>query len=409
MGTDKYVCNRCVLDEALSAIILDEGEERGCDYCEATPTGSDLRGLSIRALADRIYHQILWEYSDVDSEMVSYDNEEGCYYCETYTTYELLTDQVGLEAEEDVIDDIVDALPDLTWCKKRFRPADLTDALTSGWQVFVDLVKHHVRYLFFYDPADRLSHHDPFQYPEGFGVTYDAEEGVPPGQILAALGAIVARANLIRTLGAGTVVFRARVHAAHEHFSTAAELGPPARDKAVRSNRMSPAGIVMFYGAFDRDTAIRETFQPDREGAGNKVVSVAQFRCRRLLTVLDLTNLPSPPSFFADREMRHGICFLREFMEDFVKPVARDEMEHVEYVPTQIVTEYFRYQFRLEGGASLDGIIYPSSRNGQAACVLFFESSDCGGKTGISTKEPVLELLSEATERIQGEALIERS
>lgn len=406
MVSEKYVCNRCVADEALSALITDEGEERGCDYCDRTPTAPDLRSLSIRALAEHIQDQILWEYSDVDSEMISYDNEEGRYDCETYTTYELLTDAVGLEAEEGVIDGIVDALPDLTWCKKRFSRADLRDALRLGWQSFVDLVKHHIRYLF-YDPADQLLDHDSLPHPEALGVAYHAEEGVSPERILDALGAIVARANLIRTMDAGTLVFRARVHGADEHPSSAAELGPPRRGKASRSNRMSPAGIVMFYGAFDRDTAIQETFLPNHEGAGDKVVSVAQFRCQKPLTVLDLTNLPSPPSFFADREMHHGIRFLHEFEEDLVKPIARDGMEHVEYVPTQIVTEYFRHRFRLEGDGALDGIIYRSSRSGRPACVLFFDSSDCGGETWPLTKEPVLQLQLSAIERIRGELLIE--
>jgi hypothetical protein len=302
MSTYKKACNRCVSDEGLSAFILDEGEEGGCDYCGRTTPAADIRTLRIQAIANCIHDRLAGEYSDVDSEMVSYDNEEGHYYCETYTTHALLAEVVGLEAEDEVIDDIVDVLPDLTWCKKRLNRADLTDALRSGWQVFVDVVKHHIRYLF-YDPIDQLPDLDSPPHPQAFGVVYKAEEGVPPERILDAVGAIVARANLIRTMDAGTILFRARVHDVVEHPSSAAELGPPPRDKASQSNRMSPAGIVMFYGGFDRITAIRETFLPDRERAAEKVVSIAQFRSRKPLTVLDLTNLPSPPSFFADREM----------------------------------------------------------------------------------------------------------
>ncbi|MEX2262024.1 MAG: HEPN-associated N-terminal domain-containing protein [Bryobacteraceae bacterium] len=406
MTADKYVCNKCVLDKALSALILEEGEEHPCDYCGETPT--DLRCLTINRLAQHIYDNILREYSDVDSEMVSYDNEEGCYYSDTYTTLELLTDEVEFEADEMIIDDMVDALPNLTWCKKRFGPADLTAALRAGWQVFVDLVKHHNRYLFD-DHANPAPDRNPFPPSEAFGVTYDADEGVPPARILDALGAIVPKANLITTIDAGTVLFRARVHATDEHPSTPAELGPPPREKAYQSNRMSPAGIVMFYGAFDRETAIAETFHRGREGAEEKVISVAQFRCQKPLTVLDLTDLPSPPSFFVDREIRHGIRFLHMFEEDFVKPVARDGMEHVEYVPTQIVTEYFRHRFRTGSGESLDGIVYRSSQNERRACVFFFDSSSCGGETGFSRADPVLQLQESATERIGGEQLIKGS
>ena len=167
---------------------------------------------------------------------------------------------------------------------------------------------------------------------------------------------------------------------------------------------MSPAGIVMFYGAFDSETAIWETFQPNREHATNKVVSVAQFRSNRPLTVLDLTNLPSRPSFFGDYEMHHAISFLWDFNQDLTKPIARDGMEHLDYVPTQIVSEYFRHRFETEGGSLLDGIVYLSSKTSSPACVLFFDQYDCGGVASATT--PALQLLEDATKRLLGSELI---
>ena len=160
----------------------------------------------------------------------------------------------------------------------------------------------------------------------------------------------------------------------------------------------------MFYAAFDSETAIRETFQPDRDGAGEKVVSVAQFKVNRPLRVLDLTNLPLPPSFFGDFEMHHGIGFLWDFERDFTKPVARDGLEHIEYLPTQIVTEYFRHNFREEIDALLDGIVYKSSqKGGGVACALFFDGTDCG-----TTTNARFQLLESGTERIPGAELIKR-
>jgi hypothetical protein len=400
----KYVCNRCVDDDALSSLILEEGEERVCDYCGKTPKRHYIRSLSIRELADQIHERISWEYGDVHSEMISYDNEDDEYTCDTFTTEELLRDQIGLEARKEVLQDLDAELPDLTWCKKRFGSADLAFALELGWTAFTDIVKHNIRYLFS-EPESEPSDPEAFPAPEAFGVTYDLDEGVPPGRILDALGNIVGRAKLIRIVDAGSVVFRARVHNADEHPASAAELGPPPAERASQSNRMSPAGIVLFYGAFDAETAIRETFQCDRAGASEKVVSVAQFRINRRLRVLDLTNLPQPPSFFGDYELHHGVGFLWEFERDFTKPVARDGMEHVEYVPTQIVTEYFRHKFREENDDTpLDGIIYRSSREGgKAACVLFFDSADCG-----NTPTSCVQLLESATERIRGWELIKR-
>lgn len=398
----KQVCNRCVDDDALSSLILEEGEERVCDYCGKTPKSHHIRSLSIRELADQIHERISWEYGDVHSEMISYDNEEREYTCDTFTTVELLRDQIGLEAREEVLQDLDAELPDLTWCKKRFGSADLAFALEMGWTAFVEIVKDDARTLCTDAPREEVAP-DEFPAPEAFGVTYDSEEGVPPERILDALGGIVMRSNLIRTVDAGTFVFRARVHPSNEYPTTVAELGPPPAEKASQSNRMSRAGVVMFYGASDAETAILETFQPNRDGASEKVVSVARFRINRRLRVLDLTNLPQPPSFFGDFELHHGISFLWQFERDFTKPVARDGMEHVEYIPTQFVTEYFRRKFRMEGNKTLDGIIYRSSRKGgTVACVLFFDSSDCG-----NTATACVQLLESATVRIPGSELIE--
>jgi hypothetical protein len=59
-------------------------------------------------------------------------------------------------------------------------------------------------------------------------------------------------------------------------------------------------------------------------------------------------------------------------------PVVGDLFEHVEYVPTQIVTEFFRHAFREHDGSAIDGIRYPSSKNrGGANVVLFTSSSGC--------------------------------
>jgi len=147
MTADKLVCNRCVMDEPLAEFILDEGDEGRCDYSGSEPDG-DLKCVRLGRLVERIEEDICREYSNVDAEMLPYDREEGCYYCDTYATEDLLTRQIGLEAGEAVMADIVSALPDLTWCKKRFQSADLTDELRAGWEGFVDLVKHHTRYLF---------------------------------------------------------------------------------------------------------------------------------------------------------------------------------------------------------------------------------------------------------------------
>jgi hypothetical protein len=47
------------------------------------------------------------------------------------------------------------------------------------------------------------------------------------------------------------------------------------------------------------------------------------------------------PSLFDEqrRHLRAGLSFLHDFAADLAKPIEKDGREHIEYVPTQIVTE----------------------------------------------------------------------
>jgi len=55
-----------------------------------------------------------------------------------------------------------------------------------------------------------------------------------------------------------------------------------------------------------------------------------------------------------------------------------DGYEHIEYVPTQVVTEYFRYVVPEIAIYKIDGIVYPSAKEGgKNCCVLFFDNDEC--------------------------------
>lgn len=144
---------------------------------------------------------------------------------------------------------------------------------------------------------------------------------------------------------------------------------------------MSPAGIPMFYGTLEKKTALAEIRDPKKKNPA--MVSLATFITLDDVKVLDLTNVPPTPSIF-DETMRHlklPLSFLNAFLADFIKPITKDGREHIEYVPTQVVTEYFRHVFIDEGGEPLQGILYPSSQSSMGkACVFFFDQSNCTEK-----------------------------
>jgi RES domain-containing protein len=205
----------------------------------------------------------------------------------------------------------------------------------------------------------------------------EAEEGVSAGKILDAVGEVIEEAGLVRKLPPSSRIFRARIGPADKPYRSARKLGPPPPKKAVAS-RMSAAGIPMFYGALDEYTAIAETVL-GRMKRG-RIISVGSFMTLEALSVLDLTSLKPVPSLFSEeRHLRPVLKFLHSFVRDLSKPIKKDGRVHIEYVPTQIVTEYICHSFQPSNGEPIRGILYPSSRAPTGtSCVFFATREECG-------------------------------
>ena len=117
-------------------------------------------------------------------------------------------------------------------------------------------------------------------------------------------------------------------------------VGLPPRRVASSSGRMNAAGIPYLYLAFDDTTAIKETISK-----AGKQYCLAKFKSKQSMKVLNLVNLPKSPSIFnpSTDSRRYETYFLRKFQKAISKPITKDGKEHVDYVPTQIVSEYFRH------------------------------------------------------------------
>lgn len=102
---------------------------------------------------------------------------------------------------------------------------------------------------------------------------------------------------------------------------------------------------------------------------------------------MDLARLEKmkTPSVFdkENRDTSHAIRFLKMFAKDISKQRMNKNTD-TEYVPTQIVTEFFQYVNRKDGDR-YDGICYSSSLNPGGTClVLFMNREDVRrGKNGI--------------------------
>jgi RES domain-containing protein len=103
-------------------------------------------------------------------------------------------------------------------------------------------------------------------------------QAVPPGRILPEVGRAIEIADLLRVVRpevACSQLFRAHAHLPDERLEGAERLGAAPREKAA-NNRMSPAGIPMFYGAEDEATAIAEVRAAETDPA-RSAITVGMF------------------------------------------------------------------------------------------------------------------------------------
>ena len=92
---------------------------------------------------------------------------------------------------------------------------------------------------------------------------------------------------------------------------------------------------------------------------------------------MDFVQLPPRPHFFDSQisiEDRYRLLFLHSFVNDVSKKIERDGKEHVEYVPTQIVTEWVRMLSL--NGERVDGIRYPSAQCSGGSSIVLFVTGD---------------------------------
>jgi HEPN/RES N-terminal domain 1/RES domain len=341
---EKWCCADHVEDEALEELIAVSATSNVCSYCGCE--GDEPFAADVDLIVERIATSLPFEWAGADDEGVGW---EGGYVDKTLDTWTLVTD--GLDwplNNSELISDVAAALPEIAWVRRDHYALSPSDRLLFGWDQFGQIVKHRSRY-FFSDWGTESQ--TPF--PD--------LDWVSPSELLSAIGEAVVVAGLVRELHPGNALYRARTHSHNEVLQGASQLGAPPAECVVSSSRMSPAGISMFYGALDPDTAAAEarSASPD-DGA----LTLARFEPLRPIRVVDLSEQPEVPSLFdvERRELRHALIFLRRFVTEIAREFVRDERIHIEYVPTQIVTEWFATKFNAPSGG-VHGLLYQSPRS----------------------------------------------
>ncbi|MCC2605610.1 RES domain-containing protein [Planctobacterium marinum] len=351
-----HVCSNCVVDEYLGALVLNNAVSPICDYCGRND------GMVIAAkfetVMDVVYEAIQTKYADAQDINVPW--AEGAWITpEIYSP-----DVVGYVDpgwSVNFLEDVINALsPFVYWTEHAdgdWSSMDKASALSYGWERFKLQVLFHTRYFF-------QSHEDD---------EYEAmrSDFLPVNQMMSVLGKLCLSNQMITTVDPGTSFYRVRVSQDKELYTDFDQVGVPPIDN-TGAGRMNPSGIPYFYLGFEQETAIAETLSTSTH------YCMATFTNSAPIKVIDLTSRPDIPSIFDvnNAEKRHDLMFLEGFVNDITKPVAKDKREHTEYVPTQVVSEYFRHVFLDNENSRIDGIVYPSAKSSTGTNIAIFKSDN---------------------------------
>ncbi|MDP1843251.1 MAG: HEPN-associated N-terminal domain-containing protein [Sediminibacterium sp.] len=351
---DKYVCSHHIDDYAIKDFILKYSDIGRCSYCK-----NKRKVALVKDVVNFINNGLGVFYEDPANSM-GYDSSEGGYLGTVFEIEELI-DEVGLDINNyQLQEDITNSFDNTPWCEIDPYGDRESEYLKYNWDYFKDIVKHKARYLF--------SQTDEFKkdYLRG-----------NPFEILHDVGRRVDRLNLFTWVNKGSLLYRCRQHKTDNEIKGAKDMGSPPLKFATLANRMSPAGISMFYCAFDKNIASVETLE--KTDKSKPFYTLGTFKTKEKLFLLDLSIPLKVPSMFDEKNKANyfSIIFLKNFINDLTKEIKRDGYEHIDYIPTQVVTEYFRYTFCNLTNSKIDGIIYPSSKDkSKASCVLFLDNEE---------------------------------
>ena len=355
----EYVCASCIGESALKKYIEMNADETYCDYCEESH--GNARSISIDDLIEYMRKCVSQEY-DNPANWLYYETSEGVYHLDvTFDAYDLILEELGIKfpnhKNDALLQRVVKGFDQQEWCKNDpFSPSTLQVAQFS-WDKFSRIVKHENRYYFGAIKREKIF-----------------SDELTPGELLDHILDYAKQIDLIKEINAGLILYRARAWDDGKPLKSPEDLGPPPTNKALQPNRMSPAGIPMFYGSEDSETAVLETAsQPE-------CFSVGKFQTNRPIVLLDISNVPPLPSIFeTDPESRvinprRAIRFLMHISEEISKPIRRDGHPLIEYVPAQVVTEFIRS--RQFDGEAIDGIKYDSAKNPEHSSYVLFATQD---------------------------------
>ena len=388
------ICSECINNEVLLPIFSNEGQEGICDFDSSHSNKYKVVNLgSFCGEVDELFRECYgigeeYQYFEHDSEKPSYGRKG-----------DLLSNVVGdlLVCDEPVQDcvaaylidnEVVDFsngedgfYNDLEHYESRedvynreqesYEEYLYENRVRFEWDDFSDLVKYKKRFFSIKSPLDEI-----------FGDYDRYKKGSRPP---------------IRTLEAGSVIYRARKFDAGFKRSDIKrsfnyilapdtqknidevikniqkELGAPPKEKAI-AGRMNVQHIPAFYGAFTDDLALKEVLPSIAEE-----VAVAKFSLVKDIKVFDFTVF----DIAFDEYYKEGLSkysdtrykVITQLHDKINEPVSPYD-KSLDYIPTQILTEYIREHFEVDGIIFFSSLA-ESSEKEKRNIVIFSPDNNC--------------------------------
>lgn len=361
----EFICPDCIENKDLKKYVQDNSDENGQEKCFLCERGG-IPLLSLGELLVYIRSCICKNYQKAIEELY-YDSKEGGYQGTQIDAYDLTEKLLGSECQKIqqlVREEVLECgiMGGELWTPINSSSYVQEDLMHYSWERFEQIIRYKYRYTFL--ALESYSNEKTEIFTQS------------PVDTLKMLEDLIKNLDLFCTLSMGSVLYRAR--ASSVPLTQVQEICSPTANLA-KDNRMSPRGIPMFYCSTSEKVAVSEI-----KCATNESKYLATFTVLKDLTLLDLTQVPQEYSIFSEYEERNpGIRFFHSFITEISKPVGNEE-NFIEYIPTQILSEYFRYFIRTPQGKPIDGIRYSSSKikNG-INYALFFTSDYFEGVEGV--------------------------
>lgn len=363
LSGENTVCSCHFEDENLRQHIERNGEIGTCTFC-----GKEAKVIDFANFIEHVKNVVYRYFGTLDDENIPlelfHENSHGFGLIEEIMfegeqtphinllrslSSSSLLQELELIADNDLLNEAIESCFDMGQEWIRHNPMSFTEGqwVSYYWKSFCDTIKSRRRFTI-----------DEYEF-EGdyYGNTLSYKD------VINRIFSAIKDAQMCITLPQGARLYRSRVFEEKPENPQFDDLTSAPTENA-KQNRMSPAGISMFYSSLQAKTNHAEL------GSIEGVIVTGRFTLKRDVRILDLTSLPSL-SYWGKGDIGE-MEFLYDFAKDVSRPIKRDDRIHIEYLPTQAFTEYIRYRFKDNNGAPLDGIMFNSSIPNAGKNVVLF-------------------------------------